>query len=704
MNQLLKSLNSVQREAVLRTAGPLVIFAGAGSGKTRIITTRIAWLIEQGVYPWQILAVTFTNKASREMKERLCQLSPDSRSVHIGTFHSACARWLREFAEYLGFSKDFTIYDEKDAQSALRRVMEQLRVDQGAAVSEYRYAISKAKVRGWLPADLKREVAVQPDRYPPMAGDVYHAYQEYLAQCHAMDFNDLLLNMVLLLRRNHEVKERLRKRYRYIMIDEYQDTNPAQFALISELVSEDQNLCVVGDDDQSIYSWRGADPGNILTFRQQYPTAHEIRLEQNYRCSNTIIQAAASLIRNNRTRVDKQLWTENPSGELISEDEYYDGELEAAMIAENIRKEQKLYPFAQTAVFYRTNAQSRLFEENLRRQNIPYRIYGALRFYDRAEIRDILAWIRLMVNPGDDLAFQRAIVTPPRGIGATTLVLIKDQALKEGSSLLDSLRMLAAQPELPRVTKKLQAFLGDFDKLRQDCLGASPDDVIGLILTGTGYHKWQQKKDPEQAKDRLANIHELSVAISSYYEAFPETSLAEWLRDLALAGSEEESDGGVSLMTLHSAKGLEFDRVYIAGVEDKLLPHVNSMEDSKALEEERRLLYVGMTRAKQKLSLSYARRRRIFNQWVAHRPSRFLREIPSSLIRSASPSAPVISASSGRQTTAFATGAYVSHPTFGKGKIEALENGDRYMKALVCFSEFGKRMVPVHHLKGISSL
>lgn len=702
MQHILDTLNPVQKEAVLHTEGPLVIFAGAGSGKTRIITTRIAWLLEQGVMPWQILAVTFTNKASKEMKERVANLSPDASRVHIGTFHASCARWLREFSLAIGFQPDFTIYDEKDSLSAIKTVLAEFNTgNQGPAANEYKYAIGKAKVYGWLPSDAKTHMPANPSQFPVMAAEVYQRYQEYLAQCNAMDFNDLLMNMVLLLRRNKEVREKLQKRYRYIMVDEYQDTNPTQFALISELTSENKNLCVVGDDDQSIYSWRGADPGNILGFKNQFPDAKEIRLEQNYRCSSTIIDAASKVIKNNRIRAEKTLWTDNPPGQPIIEEECYDGDLEAAMIADHIQKDKGTYPFADVAVFYRTNAQSRLLEENLRRLNIPYKIYGALRFYDRAEIKDMLAWIRLIVNPSDDVAFQRIVNTPTRGIGAKALDEIKAYAAENECSLNQSLKSLSEKiPPVPRVTVKLKSFASDYQDISRLCLQGGLDEVIETILEKTNYLTWLKKKDPDQAKDKIANIHELGAALSDYQEAFPEANLSQWLQDVSLSGSEEESVEGVSLMTLHSAKGLEFERVFIAGMEDRLLPHANSMDQAEDLEEERRLFYVGMTRAKKRLTLSYARRRRIYNQWVAHKPSRFLREIPASLVQNGSRTAPtpVKAAAVGGP----GAGAFVNHPTFGKGTIESVENGERYSKALVNFLEFGKRMVPVHHLKQIS--
>lgn len=703
MQHLLETLNPVQKEAVLHTEGPLVIFAGAGSGKTRIITTRIAWLLEQGVMPWQILAVTFTNKASKEMKERVAHLSPDASRVHIGTFHASCARWLREFSLAIGFQPDFTIYDDKDSLSAIKTVLTEFNTgNQGPAANEYKYAIGKAKVNGWLPADAKTHMPANPKQFPIMAAEVYQRYQEYLAQCNAMDFNDLLMNMVLLLRRNREVREKLQKRYRYIMVDEYQDTNPTQFALISELISENKNLCVVGDDDQSIYSWRGADPGNILGFKNQFPGAKEIRLEQNYRCSSTIIDAASKVIKNNRVRAEKTLWTDNPPGHPIIEEECYDGDLEAAMIADNIQREKNTFPFPDIAVFYRTNAQSRLLEENLRRQNIPYKIYGALRFYDRAEIKDMLAWIRLVVNPNDDVAFGRIVNTPTRGIGAKALEEIRAFASESDHSLYKSLEVLSEKsPPVPRVTVKLRSFAADYKEIKRRCLESGLEDVIEIILDRIDYLAWLKKKDPDQAKDKIANIHELGAALSDYQEAFPQATLSEWLQDISLSGSEEESLEGVSLMTLHSAKGLEFERVFIAGMEDRLLPHANSMDLAEDLEEERRLFYVGMTRAKKMLTLSYARRRRIYNQWVAHRPSRFLREIPVSLIQTGTRQTPkaVNSMTAGGP----GAGAFVNHPTFGKGTIESVENGERYSKALVNFLEFGKRMVPVHHLKQISS-
>ena len=400
MNSSMKAgLNPMQEQAVAHQSGPLVVFAGAGSGKTRVITTRIAKLIDQGVRPNSILAVTFTNKATREMKERIVGLSDRGFLVHVATFHSACTRWLREFADQLGYTTSFSIYADTEVKSALKSILKDLKIDeQEHSIGDYRAAIAKAKTYGWLPSDIDSGVG-QSEIFPPLGVEVYKRYQEGLAQSNSMDFNDLLMNMLLLLRRNEQVRETLRRRYKHILVDEYQDTNPTQFAIINYLVNDDRNLCVVGDDDQSIYSWRGANPSNIMNFKDNFPGATEIRLEQNYRCSGNIIKAATALVGHNKFRVEKTLWTANEAGQKINFSYDYDGDAEAWWVVEQIKDEARSYSYDEIAIFYRTNAQSRILEDSLRKEKIPYRIYGSVRFYDRLEVKDILAYLRLVINP-----------------------------------------------------------------------------------------------------------------------------------------------------------------------------------------------------------------------------------------------------------------------------------------------------------------
>lgn len=701
--KILEKLNEVQKKAVLHEKGPLVVFAGAGSGKTRIITSRIAYLIEKGIRPAQILAVTFTNKAAREMKERVEHLTLNGQAVFIGTFHSACARWLREFAHYLGFQSDFSIYDDKDSNNALKIILKEFKIDlEKSSAPEYRNAISKAKVLGWSPIDAEKLVSSYENFFPELGIPVYRRYQEYLAACNAMDFSDLLMNMLSLLRNHKDVRERLQNRFRYVLVDEYQDTNPTQFALISLLLNKEKNLCVVGDDDQSIYSWRGADPANILEFKTHYPAAVEIRLEQNYRCTGNIIKAASAVIKKNQYRNQKALWTENAAGADILYDLSYDGEMESLSVIDSIVAERSEYSYEDIAVFYRTNAQSRQIEESLRRQNIPYRIYGALRFYDRAEIKDILAYFRLISNNQDDMAFQRVIGIPPRGIGKKAVEMVQERAKSDAISCLESAKRLVKE-KVPRVGAKLELFLTEFEGIKNALMGKPLSEVLTILLSKIPYQAYLEKKFPDQASDKMANIHELGAALADYHESYPDVDLSGWLIDASLSGSEKEEHGGVCLMTLHSAKGLEFRRVYILGLEDGLLPHANSLDDEYGLEEERRLFYVGLTRACEKISLHAAKKRRIFNQWMVNDPSRFLKEIPKNLLNNKSQGQ--VKDRVYREMVVpigMDVGSHVSHPTFGKGTIEELE--DYSGKAIVNFIEVGKRKISLQHLKQIAFL
>jgi DNA helicase-2/ATP-dependent DNA helicase PcrA len=709
---ILSGLNEVQRQAAQHGSGPLVVFAGAGSGKTRIITSRIALLMEQGVRPSQILAVTFTNKAANEMKERVRLLTSQGSGVHIGTFHSSCARWLREFAPELGFSSDFTIYDEKDSLAAIKIIMGKLKIatDDGVSAQDYRAAIGKAKTFAWLPADAKKYAEQYSTIFPKLGVEVYKLYQELLASSNAMDFGDLLLNMLMLLKRNEGVRRILQRRYQYILVDEYQDTNPTQFELISYLVNESRNLFVVGDDDQSIYSWRGADPSNILEFGSHYQGAVKIALEQNYRCTGHIVNAASALIVHNKARAEKTLWTENADGDRIGYVLEYDGEMEAWTVVDLIKNERNRFAYSDIAIFYRTNAQSRQIEEVLRRENIPYRIYGSLRFYDRAEIKDILSYIRLALNPNDDVAFNRVINIPARGIGAKAQSDIAARANAEKISLLNMSKIIAEESSA-RISSKLKVFVRIIEGLLADFQQVLLPDIVQAVLVRTDYKSYVEKKFPDQIQDKIANIHEIAAALADYVEKNEAPTLSGWMQDISLSGSEDESKVGVTLMTLHSAKGLEFKRVFVVGVEDNLIPHSNSMNDPHDLEEERRLLYVGMTRAKEKLTLLSAQKRRVFNNWMANRPSRFLAELPEIHMESGhrpsvSPAIPVVTRISpapaqlaAQDDEEFVEGATVRHPTYGRGVIERVEDEYGIFKATVEFRDFGKRKVNCSQLE-----
>lgn len=714
--QMLLGLNEVQRQAAMHRDGPLVVFAGAGSGKTRIITHRIAWLIENGVAPWEILAVTFTNKAAAEMKTRVEALTPFASRCLISTFHSACARWLREFAPELGFTADFTIYTDDDQVSALKTVLAELQVklDDQISVNEYKIAINKAKTMAMLPNDdrLGREYS----GLMPIAGQqVYQRYQEYLAACNAMDFGDLIMNMLLLLRRNETVRSLLQRRYRYVLVDEYQDTNRTQFELIARLCEAHRNLFVVGDDDQSIYSWRGAVPANIIDFDKVYPDAVRVTLEENYRSSGHIVAAASAVIQNNQHRVAKRPFTKNDLGERLDYRLETDNELEAWWVIDRIQREQGRYPLSEVAIFYRTNAQSRMLEDALRRGNLPYRIYGTVRFYDRAEIRDMMAWFRIAVNPTDDVSLKRIINVPPRGIGDKAIATIESEASRRGLSMYKTIEEMAEE-NFARLGPKLREFVQLVGSLRGDLLEDAVEDAVQRILDATQYLEFIKKKYPDAAPDKIENIHELGAALADFASAYPDATIAEWLQSVTLVSAEEGSGGGVTLMTLHMAKGLEFSRVYLVGMEDNILPHRNSTDDPESLEEERRLFYVGMTRAKEKLSLVGAYRRRTYNTWAANRPSRFLTEIPAEHFEASTEleQAQLRTSTYGSDWTDSSTleyeqappeapeievGQSVSHPTYGPGVIQELHNEFGVIKAVVRFREFGLRKVIAKHLE-----
>lgn len=690
IDEITNKLNGPQKEAVLHEDGPLVVFAGAGSGKTRVISARIAVLLERGFYPRSILAMTFTNKAAQEMKERVKLWSHQGEFVPIGTFHSLCARWLREFAQEIGFTSDFSIFDENDSKSAVKKVLEQLRIkDEKTSSGDYLSAIGKAKMYGWLPDDAAKNERF----FPPMGVTVYKRYQETLASCNAMDFDDLLTNLLLLLKKNDRVRKIMQDRYKHILIDEYQDTNPTQSEIINLLLNEKQNLLVVGDDDQSIYSWRGADPNNILEFRKRYPTAKTIRLEQNYRCTKNIVGAAAALIVNNKKRAEKTLWTDNKDGALLSFRQEYDAIQESLWLTDQIKIEQFTFKYEDVAVFYRINAQSRQIEDSLRKQNIPYRIYGALRFYDRAEIKDILGYFRLIVNPKDDVAFRRVINVPARGIGDKSLEAIEEKSISDIVPLLQALNLLIQNQG--RVSPKMVGFFNIIQDLKKISEQGTLSDLLQAFLKATDYLAYVQKKYPDSFTDRIANIHELGTALAEYEQTNSGARLVDWLNDVSLSSAVNDTEQGVSLMTFHSAKGLEFPRVYIVGVEDGLVPHSSSIAEN--LEEERRLFYVGLTRAKEKISLVTAQKRRIFTYDMVNPPSRFLKEIPLEFFDS--PSKKLLSSESAPQVEGDLSA--VMHSAYGRGQVKRVEYEWGIAKAVVDFKDFGIRKVNITQLKAL---
>ncbi len=636
MSSLLNQLNPQQRAAVELIEGPLLVLAGAGSGKTRVITYRIAYLIEScGVAPESILAVTFTNKAADQMKERVSRLITREFSSwpQISTFHSFCVRVLRQHIDRLGTNRGFTIYDEDDQQRLVKASISELGLDEQMPSPRGALArISHAKNRAIAPQDLYREAA---DSLTEKLASVYELYERKLRQAGALDFDDLLLKTVELFAAAPTVCEEYNNKFRYIHVDEYQDTNRVQYQIIRKLTEAHHNLCVVGDDDQSIYRWRGADLQNILSFEKDYPEARVIRLEQNYRSTQLILDAATAVVNHNQGRKGKTLWSDRGSGERIGLFEARNGEEEGLFVAAWIAQRLALNGEESVAVLYRTNAQSRVFEEALRQGGINYRLVGGFSFYARAEVKEALAYARLANNPMDSAAFLRIVNTPPRGIGETTLGALEETARQRNLSLWEALEQeLAAKRLPPRALKALEGFDQLLRELVRDREHLGMSEFFRSILARSGYLEMLRKEDSPESRDRIENLQEL-VNAAAVAEERGET-LEEFLDRAALISDSDDYDerARVTLMTLHSAKGLEFSTVLLVGLEEGLFPHKLSLEDDAAIEEERRLCYVGMTRAKDRLVLAWARQRRSFGleSRESARPSRFLKEIPSDLL------------------------------------------------------------------------
>ncbi len=637
---LLAGLNPGQREAVRWTSGPLLILAGAGSGKTRVIVHRIAWLIGvEQVAPVNILAVTFTNKAAQEMKERVrAMIGPNAAGMWISTFHSSCARILREYASRLGFTERFTIYDDKEQTALLKEVARRLNLAPTMFPVEYlRSVISDAKNRGADPDEFQREALVAANPRTRRAAEAYRLYQELLAANDALDFSDLLFQTVRLFNREPEILGLYRERFHYILVDEYQDTNEVQYRLINMLAEPRRNLCVVGDDDQSIYSWRGARLKNILDFEADYPEAKVVRLEENYRSTEVILKAANQVIAANRERKGKDLWTRKTGGEPISLYLAADEADECRYVVRRISTSPR--PPGAFAIFYRTNSQSRIFEEGLSRKGIPYAIYGGVKFYDRAEVRDLLAYLRVINNPCDGVSLSRILNVPTRGVGKTSSERLIRAAAERRLSLWEMLTELENDTALlpRRARAALLDLLGLLRQWRSEAEEYPPSELCRRIIVGLGYGEWLQKNcDSVQAEARGANIDELLNAIELWENEQEEPTLAGYLENVALVNDDKltgEEASRVTLMTIHRAKGLEFDEVFMVGLEEGLFPGRRSYERPELLEEERRLCYVGMTRAREKLHLSACRLRRFHGQLIDNRPSRFLLEIPLELMR-----------------------------------------------------------------------
>ncbi len=642
----LTKLNPPQREAVLATQGPLLVLAGAGSGKTRVLTYRIAHLIQEGVPAWRILAITFTNKAAREMAGRVAQLCGEAaQDAWISTFHACCARILRRDIEKLGYKRSFTIYDDDDQSALIKGLLREMDLsDKQYAPRLVKTVISGAKNAMLTPQEW---LEGQQDRDQPRTRNLYRLYQAYekrLKECDALDFDDLLIKTLALFAEHPPVLESYQARFHYVLVDEYQDTNRAQYELVRLIAGERRNLCVVGDDDQSIYGWRGADLRNILDFEKDYPDAKVVKLEQNYRSTGNILTAANQVIAHNKGRKEKALWTQAEDGDKIQYYQAVDEQDEAAWICAQVNalKAQGTPPGG-CAVLYRANAQSRVIEEALVRSGIPYRVYGGLKFYDRKEVKDVVAYLRALVNPDDDISLLRIINEPRRGIGESTV---------------DKLRAYAQQQQVPlyvAVMDYMQAGLGGraalavagfaqvLEKLMELRFEQSPQQFVQSVLDVTGYLEQYKKEKNDQNQQRLENIDELVGAVAQYQQQNPQGGLEGFLENVALVtdlDSMPEEHSALTLMTMHSAKGLEFPAVFVAGMEECVFPITRAVYDEKELEEERRLCYVALTRARQRLYLSCARSRTLFGQRQSNPPSRFLNEIPQRLIQPAGGRAP----------------------------------------------------------------
>ena len=632
----LSMLNPQQRKAAETLEGPVLVLAGAGSGKTRTLTYRVANLIDHGVPPWSILALTFTNKAAREMKQRIVNLVGDAaEQAWISTFHSTCARILRRDIEKLSYSRSFTIYDDDDQTSLIKEILKQMNLDDGfISYRDVKAAIGDAKNELQTPDEWFASKAR--DYRSQIMHDVMTQYEARLRAMNALDFDDLLLKTLELLSGHPPVLQSYRERFRYVLVDEYQDTNTAQYELVRLLTAESGNLCVVGDDDQSIYGWRGADIHNILDFEQDYPGAAVIRLEQNYRSTANILDAANQVIAHNTGRREKTLWTEQEDGEPVHTYEGADERDEAAWVAGRIRtlNSKNAYRFGSFAVLYRNNAQSRVLEEMLSKAGIPYRIFGGLRFYDRKEIRDALAYLRVINNPSDDLSLRRIINVPKRSIGESTIQELVNHALAENMPLFSALTVLPESLSA-RPRRCVEAFR-DMMTLLLACRDTMPlRDYVPFVMEKSGLLDQYQNHEDEELAVRRENIEELMNAVSQFAEAHPDATLSDYLENVSLVtdlDQAEESEGAVTLMTLHSAKGLEFDHVFIVGMEEGLFPSSRSLDDEDRMEEERRLCYVGITRARKTLFLSHANQRLLYNQIKRNEVSRFLREIPDRLL------------------------------------------------------------------------
>ena len=636
---LLEGLNPSQREAVLHPDGPLLIFAGAGSGKTRVLTHRIAHLIlARGVRPRNVLAVTFTNKAAKEMRERLERLvGPGAgREMWVGTFHATCARLLRERGDSIGLPRDFVVYDDGDQLTVIKECLHQLNLDDRQyaprAVLSF---ISRAKEKLIDPGDFKEHFS---GFFENVVAKIYALYQEKLTLNRALDFDDLIGKTVRMLEQREDVREYYQNKFKYVLIDEYQDVNQAQYRLTKALSDGTRNICIVGDDDQSVYGWRGADVEIILGFESDYPEAKIVKLEQNYRSTGTILDAAYAVVSRNRGRKDKKLWTENPGGEAVQVYEAIDEQEEAVFVAAAIRDalDGGVRRLSDFAVLYRTNAQSRVLEEVFINYRIPYQIVGGVRFYERKEIKDLMAYLRLIHNPFDSVSLKRVVNIPARGVGATSLAKLETRAQQRGVALWDAVADLDGADLKPSIRKSVESFTALIASLRSRRESLSVTRLVESVLEETGYRRILEAEKTVEAQTRLENVQELLSVTQQFESSSEDPTLQNFLEQTALIADVDSLGGeaaeAVVLMTLHSAKGLEFPEVFLVGVEEGIFPHFRTLQDDKSIEEERRLAYVGITRAKERLYVTFASRRTIFGNIQINPPSRFLRDIPLELL------------------------------------------------------------------------
>jgi len=700
---LLTDLNPPQRQAVEHAGGPLLILAGAGSGKTRVLAYRIAYLIrDRGVRPAQILAVTFTNKAAREMLDRVERLlgGPIARGMWIGTFHHTCSRILRRHGERVGIPKNFVIYDTEDQRALLREVLPDVGLEERRFPPEVVLAlIGRAKDEGLGPAEY---AARAENFYEEAVARAYRGYQAMLRERGAVDFDDLLLETLRLFEEAPEVLGEYQRRFQHVLVDEYQDTNRVQYRLIAALAAAHRNLLVVGDDDQSIYRFRGADIRNILDFEREYPDATIVKLEQNYRSTKKILAAASGVIGYNPHRHGKVLWTENREGDPVFVYEAFDGHDEARFIVDAVRRyRQEGRSLREVVVLYRTNAQSRLFEEQLLRAGVPYQIVGGVRFYERKEVKDILSYLRLAQNPQDVAGLRRVINVPRRGIGEVSLGRLEAFAAQRGVDVLAALTLPEALAELPKAAARaVGEFVGLIERIRDRAARVRVSDLIEQTIVETGYQEMLEREGTEEAYSRLENLRELVTVAQEFETVTGEESLEAFLQHLALITDidtwQEQADR-LSLMTLHSAKGLEFPIVFLAGMEEGLFPHVRTIDEEGGLEEERRLCYVGMTRAKERLYITYARQRMVFGATHPSVPSRFVDEIPQMLLQpapvpAASAAATGPLAATAQEVTVPPVGALVRHAKFGEGRILEVEGEGARAVVTVQFAVGVKRL------------